>query len=124
MTDVNASFTSGLNAPDISIVTWVLTGTAAGVALGPEWAQWADKCITVGVTGDAFNSGTVLLEGSNNGTDYYTIHDSTGSGTCSFALGGIKQVLEVPAYIRPRASVSVTQVTVSLAMRRAQPSRI
>ena len=124
MTDVNASFSTGVNAPDCQVVTWVLTTTLAGVPLGPEWMAWADKCVTAGVTGDTFNSGTVVLEGSNNGTDYYTLHDSTGSGTCSFAVGGIKQVLECPMYIRARASVSVTQVTVSVAMRRPQPSRI
>jgi hypothetical protein len=102
-------------------VTWTLTGTDDGGAI--KFAQWADKSIQCGITGDTFNSGTVILEGSNDGTTWTQLHDPSNTAI-AFTAAGLKQVLEMTAWVRPRASVSVTSVNVVMAIRRQQPLRL
>lgn len=98
--------------------TWVLTGTDDGAPIPA--AQWADRSVQfVGTWG----GGTVLLEGSNNGgTTYATLTDAQTSAISKTA-DALEQVVEMTELMRPRASVSVTTVTVSMVARRAQPMR-
>lgn len=124
MATTGATFNSQLGDNATMLCQWVLTGTNDGSPLDIDWIQWADKSVQVGVTGDTFNAGTVVIEGSNNGIDWFTLHDSGGTNTLSFTAAGLKQMLEVTAYVRPRASVSVTQVTVIMCMRRPQQLRV
>lgn len=99
---------------------WTLTGTNDGEPLLAS--QWADRSVQVGVTGDNFNAGTVIIEGSNDGTTWTNISNPAGSAL-SFTAAGLKQILENTAYVRPRASVSVTSVQVFLVARRTNPMR-
>jgi hypothetical protein len=99
---------------------WVLTGTDDGAPL--EFLPWADRSVQVGSSGDNFNGGTVLLEGSNDGVTWTTLRDPTHTAL-TFTAAGLRQVLESTAYIRPRASVAVTSVQVILAVRRASSIR-
>ena len=102
-------------------VTWVLTGTDDGAPL--PYSQWADKSIQIGTTGDTFNAGTVILEGSNDNVVWTQLRDPSSTVIAGTA-NTLKQVLEMTAYIRPRASVSVTSVTCILCVRRQQPMRV
>lgn len=56
--------------------------------------------VTFQVNG-TFGGGTVLVEGSNNGTNWYTLNDQSNSPV-SFSAAGLKTVRDQPLYIRPR----------------------
>ncbi len=99
---------------------WTLTGTDDGAPL--EFLPWADRSVQIGTTGDNFNAGTVILEGSNDGVSYQTLKDPAGN-PISLTAAGLRQVLESTAYVRPRASVAVTSVNVIIAVRRASSIR-
>lgn len=98
--------------------TWVLTGTDDGAPI--PFAQWADRSVQfVGTWG----GGTVVFEGSNNGgTTYATLTDAQTSAISKTA-DSLEQVIEMTELARPRASVGVTTVTISLIARRQQPMR-
>lgn len=101
----------------VKIFTWTLTGTDDGAPI--NMAQWADRSVQfVGTWG----GGTVLFEGSNDGTNYATLTDAQTSAISKTA-DGLEQVIELTRLARPRASVSVTSVVVSLLVRRQQPMR-
>ena len=101
-------------------VTWILNGTDDGAPI--QYAQWADKSVQVGISTDTFGAGTVVFEGSNDGLLWTTL-SNPASTALTFTAAGLKQILETTAFVRPRASVAVTTVTVVLFIRRNQPMR-
>jgi len=64
-----------------------------------------------------FGSATVICQGSNDGTNYETLHDLNGNAV-SFTAAGLKSVEEVVRYVRPSASggSGSQSVTVSMLM--------
>lgn len=62
---------------------------------------YTDKCMTVQGTFGA--GGTVVVEGSNDGTNFFTMNDPQGNAL-SVTVGKIEQILENPRYIRPRVT--------------------
>ena len=110
------------SAGDGSVVTavWVLTTTDTGAPLSV--AAFADKSVQIGVTGDTIGAGTIVIEGSNEGTTWSNLTNNQGA-LLSFTAFGIAQVQEHILYIRPRASVAVTSVTCLITSRRATPMR-
>ena len=102
-------------------VKWVLTGTDDGAPV--EFAQWADRSVQIGSTGDTFSAGTVLWEGSNDdGLTYFTLTDAQTTAITR-TTSAIEQVVEITQLARPRASVAVGSITVSVVLRRQQPLR-
>jgi hypothetical protein len=98
---------------------WTLTGTDDGAPV--NMVQWADR--TVQFEG-AFGGGTVVFEGSNNdGTNYQVLTDAQAVAISKTA-SGLEQVVEITQLARPRASVGVTSVVVSMVLRRQQALRI
>ncbi len=79
-------------------------------------AAHSDKCVQLTGT---FTATTMLIEGSNDGTNYATLTDPQGN-PLSFTAAGIEQILENPRYVRPRASASggSTDVTVTIVARK------
>lgn len=65
-----------------------------------ELVELADRCVQVVGT---FNAGTVVIEGSNNGTDWEVLTDPQGNLLTKTAKF-IEQILELPRYMRPRVS--------------------
>lgn len=61
------------------------------------------------VTG-TFSSATVVCEGSNDGTNFITLHDLNGNAV-SFTSAGLKSVEEVVRYIRPKSTGGSTSST-------------
>lgn len=100
--------------------TWLLTATDDGAPI--SMAEWADKSVQVGIAGDNFAAGTVLIEGSNDGATWTNLR-APDSTALSFTAAGLKQVLEMTTYIRPRVSVTVTNVAVVIAIRRNNSMR-
>lgn len=77
------------------IVTWEAMGDAdTGTLMALPFA--AD--ITVQVAG-TFGSATVVLQGSNDGSNWATLGSEVGTNT-SFTSAGIRKVHENPAFIR------------------------
>lgn len=73
--------------------------------------HFPDKSVQVAGT---FGGGTFLIEGSNDGTNYATLHDPQGN-SLSFTAAGIKMVAENSRYIRPRATAgSSASVTIAI----------
>jgi hypothetical protein len=98
-------------------ITW--TGLLNGDSGTPlEMIGSADR--SVQVISAAFGAGgTVLIEGSNDGVNYSTLHDP-GGNVLSFTSAGIQAVLEISAFIRPRVSAGdgTTSIAVVLLVRR------
>lgn len=76
-------------------------------------STFSDRSVQVSGTFGA--GGTVLLEGSNDGTTYATLTDPAGAAI-SFTAAGLKQVLHITKYMRPRVSAGdgTTAITVHL----------
>lgn len=75
------------------------TGTDSGAPLEIPGAL---RC-SVQVTGTPGTNGTLLIEGSNDGTNYATLSDPQGNAL-SFTSAKIEEVLEAVRYIRPKIS--------------------
>ena len=92
---------------------WTITGTNDGAAM--PFAQWADRSIQFAGT---WGGGTVVWEGSNDGgTTWATLTDAQAVALSKTA-DGLEQVIEVTELARPRATVGVTSVVVSVVARR------
>jgi hypothetical protein len=77
---------------------------------------------SVQITGTFGAGGTIVIEGSNDGTNYVTLYNLQASAL-SFTAAGLKGVAEITRYIRPRVTAGdgTTSLTVTLLARR--PSR-
>lgn len=82
-----------------------------------EWIQYADRCVSV--IGTFGFGGTVVIQGSNDNTNWFTLNNAQ-SAALSFTAAGLKQVVELPRYIRPSVTAGdgTTDLDVSLVMRR------
>jgi hypothetical protein len=91
------------------------SGTDSG---SPLEVPGALRC-SVQVTGTFGASGTLLIEGSNDGTNYATLADPQGSAL-SVTSAKIEEVLEAVRYIRPRVSNGdgTTSLTCTLLVRK------
>lgn len=94
-----------------------------GSPVHPNFLEHMDRNVQVkGTVGAAFN---MVIEGGRDGTNYSTLNDATGTAI-AFSAAGIKQVQEVPPYMRPRITageVDVTTVSVILVARREPKKR-
>ncbi len=96
---------------DQVICTWTpLTETNAD-GRPCQFIGSGDRCFQA--TGTWGAGGTLVLQGSNDGTTWFTLKDAGGTAI-SFTSDGLRQVLENPVYIRPFVSagtgVSVTAI--------------
>jgi hypothetical protein len=117
----------GATVTDISgdgsvfLYQWTIT-TADHTGAAMENVQWADRSAQFQGT---FGGATIILEGSNDGTNYQLLKQAAGGSDISFTSAGIAQLLEVCRYLRPRLSAvgSGASIVVSLVARRANPMR-
>lgn len=71
--------------------------TEADVGAATKCAQYSDK--TVQVVG-TFGGSTLTMQGSNDGTNWFTLTDPAGANV-AFTVTGAKLIAENPLYIRP-----------------------
>lgn len=78
---------------------------------------FADRSVQIGGTFGA--GGTVLIEGSNDGSNYVTLNDPQGVAL-SITAAGLKEISQICKLIRPRVSAGdgTTSITVTLLARR------
>lgn len=97
----NVSATVSYPAPgdgSTVLLSWTLTSAASDVGLAYAVPAHSDKSIHVSGT---FGSGTVTVQGSNNGgSSYVGLTDPTQTAI-SITSEGIKAILENTALIRP-----------------------
>ena len=97
---------------------WTLTGTDSGSPMA--FAEWADRSVQMAGT---WGGGTVVWEGSNDGgTTWATLSDAQAVAISKTA-DALEQIIEVTELARPRASVAVTSVVVSVVVRRQNNMR-
>lgn len=107
MTTVNPTVVEGQN---VKVYTWTgLANGDSGAAI--EVFDYAD--LTVEVGGTLGTGGTCLWEGSNGGTAYATLHDP-GGNALSLTAAGLRQVLEIARYQRPRVSAGDGSTSISV----------
>lgn len=97
---LTSTIRAGYNVGDVSIGTvleikWDGLGDDE-TSVSVECAGFADK--TVAVTG-TIGAGTVAIQGSNDGTNFFELTDGIGN-TLSFSATGMKLIGENPRYIR------------------------
>ena len=99
-----------------------LTQTGSDATAPIEWCQYSDRCVQVQGTWGA--AGALVIEGSNDGTNYVTLNSAQGAAL-SLSADGLKQVLEVPRYARARVTGGdgTTSLNVTFVMRRNNPMR-
>lgn len=92
------------------IIGWTgLLNGDTGAAV--EMVDYADKTVTI--TGTFGVGGTIAIQGSNNGTDWFSVTDPQGNAM-SKTSAAMEIVIEGPRYIRP--SVTAGDGTTSLAV--------
>lgn len=119
---------AGYNALDIqgdgSVIMYKFSSlTTTNADTSPiQFAQWADRCVQV--TGTFGSGGTIVVEGSNDGSTYATLNDAQGNAI-SLTAAGLKQIIEVPRYARARVTAGdgTTSLVASFVLRRANPMR-
>jgi hypothetical protein len=84
----------------VRVITWEgITEADDGAAV--QVARYPDK--SVQVVGDFTSSGAITIEGSNDGTNWGTLHDHVGAELV-ITDDTPKLIAENTLYIRPRAS--------------------
>lgn len=104
------------------LIAWTGGATADGAGPAVEFPEWADNCVQIiGTIGGA----TIVVEGSNDGTNYNTLNNAQGAALSFTALtDAMKQIVERPRYIRPKITGGVaTGIEVRILMRRPTPMR-
>lgn len=98
------------------IASWVLTAADTGNPV-----QMPGSCIRSVQIAGTFDSATVVVQGSNDGTNYVTLTDPQGN-TITKTSAAIEAIEEVTRYIRASSSGggANTSVTVTLLLRRNQ----
>lgn len=117
MSTGNTFTTPGNGNHNVRSVVWGgLVNGDAGNVLGPDMALWSDQ--SVQVTGTFGVGGTVVLEGSNDGTNWFTLNNSQGA-SLSFTAAGLKKVQEGALYIRPHVTAGdgTTAIVVAMLLR-------
>jgi hypothetical protein len=117
MANVNPTITPNITGDQsVMSIAWTpLTSTnTAGTAVA--YPQWRDR--TVAITG-AFDSCTVVLEGSIDGTNYFTLTDPQGNAISKTAAA-MEAVTEMVRFVRPRR----TALTVNGADKHGRPARL
>lgn len=107
-----------VNDEAVIVATWSGLATSGDVGDTQCYAQYSDK--TFVVTGTFTGTPTVLIEGSNNGTDWVTLSNRQGN-PMSFTAAGMNTSQDKPAYIRPRLSAGSggANIVVSVCCHRA-----
>lgn len=115
MANVNFTSAGDAHSPGVTTVTW--TPLTATNTAGTAWqSNSGDR--SVQVTG-TFDSATVPIQGSNDGTNYATLTDIDGNAL-SFTAAGIAQVGAFTKYIRPGAVTGAggsTSLTITMTER-------
>lgn len=82
------------------IVTWETLTSANAVGQAFQMPAWSDRSVQFVGT---FDSATVVLQGSNDGTNWVTLGDPQGNAI-SKTSAALEGVSEITRYVRPSTS--------------------
>ena len=103
----------------VSIIKWtpLVNGDVGAPVSGPGWADRAFQ-----IEGTFGAGGTVLVEGSNDGTNYRTLNDPFGN-PLSITAVGIYQLTQDALFMRPHVSAGdgTTSITITALLARHGP---
>lgn len=120
MATVNAAFTDISQDGSVYKVQWTPLTNSNTDGSPVVATEWADRCVSIDGT---FGGATVVIQGSNDGSNWYTLNNAQGTAISGTA-GLLKQIVEVPYYIRPLLSGGAgSSVTVTMIARRANSLR-
>ena len=112
-----------VNDGSVSIFQWtpLTTTNADGAPVGA--VQFADR--SVQVIGTFGAGGSITFQGSNDGTNWASLFTAQGSAVALTAATQLKQLVEIPRFIRPfvTAGDGTTSVTAIMVARRQNPLR-
>lgn len=102
---------------DQKLYTWTPLTTTNADGSGAQYTGSGDR--TVQVTGTFGVGGTVIVEGSLDGTNWFGLKDPGGTAI-SLTAAGLRAVLENCSFIRPRVTAGdgTTSITAILLIRR------
>lgn len=97
--------------------TWTPLTTTNADGGAATFVGAGDRVIQV--TGTFGVGGTIIVEGSLDGTNWFQLRDPS-STAISFTAAGLKAILEAPPYVRPRVTAGdgTTSITVKVYGRR------
>lgn len=98
----------------VDVITWTdLAGSTSDV--GSPYTSYLrpDKTIQILDGSSGFNGDTLVIQGSNDGTNWETLSDADGNA-CSFTDVDMVFVRESPRFLRPSISGGTGDVTVIL----------
>ena len=93
-----------LDVKESVLVTWL--NLANGDQGDPvELPEFSDRTVQIGGTGgNTYGAGTITLEGSNNGVDWFALRSPLGTALSAIATNAMHAVLEIPRFMRPTLS--------------------
>lgn len=120
MATINPSFERNGDHSVVFFTFETLTNGDDGAPI--EWHEWADRSIQV--LGTFGSGGTIVWEGSNDGTNYVTLTDPQGNAL-SFTSASLEQVSEITRFARPRVTAGdgTTDLDVHVVCRRPNNMR-
>lgn len=93
------------------INTWEGFTTSGDVGEAIEHVSCRDRCVAF--TGTWGSGGTMLLQGSNDNSNWFTLKDTLGNAISKIA-DGMSQVLEMPRYVRPKLSAGTGSIDINV----------
>lgn len=88
----------GTGTAHARLIQWAALANNEAGAASPELGHYRDR--TIQCVCANYNGNTVTIEGSNDGTNWSTLHDP-GGNNLTFTANGIKAILEAPLFVRP-----------------------
>ena len=100
---------------DTIVATWTPLAASGDIGQALQRTDLADR--SVQVTG-TFAAATIVFEGSNDGSNYFTLSNPAGAAL-SFTAAGLMQVNQPVAFVRPHVTLgSGASLTVAMTARR------
>ena len=82
----------------VASVVWTPFNEADTEGTPENFARY--RSVTIQVKG-TFGSSTMHIRGSADGSSYQTLRDKSGSNALTFTAAGVKELNEIPRFIRP-----------------------
>lgn len=104
-----------------ALITWNLT-TANTDGVPVEFVQFTDLCWQSFATNQG--GATATIQGSNDGTNYFSLTNAAGGTAMTFAADGGKQAIERPRYVRPSLTTAGSASVIAIVLlARRNPSK-
>jgi len=120
MATINAVITDISQDGSVSKISWPSVTNTNSDGAPVVSCEWADRCVSVDGT---FGGATITIQGSNDGTNWYTLNNAQGTAL-TFTAAGMKQIVEVPYFTRPLLTGGAgSTLNIIMVARRANPLR-